>query len=234
MVLSLRNSESFFKKELSKKEEDFQLFESLQEGIPLKNKIPHICMGRNIYLIDYENVPTIPKAISQDADSITFIFIGKNQKVSFEKKTAVMDLNSNYYFINMDKTMKNYLDIFMSCWIGSMISIYTPKSIRIVSHDKGFQSTIEVVRVLGFDDIEYLDFVQECTLSKDKIKKIILDAGLCYGGKTMKFKSYKSTLKKMHPQWTDEDCTAFFKKATKLSYIRERTIGNILFLEILI
>ena len=229
-IVNLRKENEEREKELEK----YRDFSRIDKGIPLKNKIPSVCTDKNVYLIDYENIGTIPKAISEDLDSVSFVFVGNQQKESEQKKRQWIDTGKNFYFINMDKTMHNYLDIFLSCWVGAMISTYAPKSIRIVSKDKGFTAVIEATKVLGFMDIDYLNLQPKTEYRKDFIVKNLKDLLIVSTSKTISMKKFRAFLKKKYTQWTVDDVNAFIDKATELKLIKVRKIDKQFFVDILI
>lgn len=232
IIYKITHKTDLEKKEIEEKLKEYENVLDFQSGIPLKNKISNICAGKNIYMIDYENVNTIPKAILKDSGSIIFVFIGNMQKESAKKRMNLLDITSNYYFVNMDKTMHNYLDIFMSCWVGAIISTYTPASIRIISKDKGFSALIEAAKTLGFMDIDYYILNQEYSMSATFIRKTIKDVSLVFASKTVEAKQFRNVLKTIHPDWSPDEINFFFNRATELSYIKFRKVGNKRYIDI--
>jgi len=220
--------------ERQKQLEKYEDFSRIDKGFPLKNRIPNICANKNIFLIDYENVGTIPKAISEDSESVVFVFIGNKQKESEHRKRQQIDTGNNFYYINMDKTMHNYLDIFMSCWIGAIISTYPPKSIRILSKDKGFTAVIEACKVLGFMDIDYLHLQIKAEFNKEFIIKNLKDMLLVSASRTIPMKKFKARLKRKYPQWTIDEVKLFISQAIEYKLIKVRKIEKQSFIDILI
>lgn len=207
-------------------------FSRIEHTIPLKNKIPNVCADKHIYMIDYENIGTIPKAISEDMAAIVFVFIGKTQKQSEFNKRQLIDTSNNFYFINMDKTMHNYLDIFMSCYVGAMISTYTPKSIRILSRDKGFSAVINATRAMGFMDIDYLVLESKLKFEKNFVMKNLKDILVLSSSSTVKMKQFKAILRKKYPQWTIDQMNLFIDTAKELKLIKVREINKITYVDI--
>lgn len=232
IIYKIANKTNIEKQEIEEKLKEYENVLDFQSGIPLKNKISNICAGKNIYMIDYENVNTIPKAILKDSGSIIFVFIGNMQKESAKKRMSLLDVTNNYYFVNMDKTMHNYLDIFMSCWVGAIISTYTPSSIRIISKDKGFTALIEAAKTLGFMDIDYYIIDQTFDMSDSFIMKNIKNVSLVFPSNTAEVKQFRNTLKKIHPDWSVDEMNFFLNRAAALNYIKYRKIGNKRYIDI--
>ncbi|MEG1300745.1 MAG: PIN domain-containing protein [Erysipelotrichaceae bacterium] len=203
------------------------LEKTYQENIPFKNKLPHLCAGKNLYLIDFENIGEIPHEITKDEKGIIFVFVGNHQKQTAKKQEISIDGKTQVYYIQMDKTMHNYLDIYLSCWVGGMISsAFLPKKIYLVSQDKGFAAIIEAAKVLGYADIDYYEWKENTPFEPVVIEKIIKNIAIVHPSNSMSFKTFKMEIRKNEPKFSQQEVSNFIETAKDLHLIEIIKMGK--------
>ncbi len=204
--------------------------EEIKEKNPKENfsapiKVMNNVDGKKLYVIDFENVGVIPRDIARDKNSVALVFVGNQQNKSVKAKHALID-SSNCYFIYLDRTKKNYLDNYLSCYVGAILSKYTPESIKIVSKDRDFEALIDATKVLGYKNIEYYDLsANKIKFDEKQVKMQVKDTFILLGNFT-KLAEFRRALKKRHTEWTADDLNEFISQAKKLEYIRFNKINQ--------
>lgn len=187
-----------------------------------------IYKDRNIYLIDFENIPNIDKNIRNDINAYIFIFSGMNQHDKVNEIKRNYDICGSVQIIQLNKHEKNYLDCYLSCWIGNFISLYSPRTIFIVSRDKGYNGLIHAVKSFGFDDIGYYTTTSAATISNKQIKKLISATKIIYSdGFIKKSQLKKSIKKKLGPEVSGIELNDMIDKAVELNlitFVKEKNI----------
>ena len=107
--------------------------------------------GKNVCLFDFENSTILPKS-SSEKDAY-LVFEGSKQRGVVKKHYENSELGiSNLYVIEINGSGKNYLDFALLAVTGQL-SGKNPKSIKIYSNDKGYDSYIETMRRMVRADI---------------------------------------------------------------------------------
>lgn len=100
----------------------------------------------NLYLIDFENVGEsgLAGVSALGSDSIVTIFYGNNNKaLSFEKTVELVNCRAAVEFIKAEKAGKNYLDFWLSTYLGYLLGTGKKGNVLIISKDTGFDSLVD-------------------------------------------------------------------------------------------
>ncbi|PWJ12053.1 PIN domain-containing protein [[Clostridium] innocuum] len=187
-----------------------------------------IYKGKNIYLIDFENIPNIDKDIRSDTNAYIFIFSGIHQHDKVNEIMRSYDIHGLVQTIQLNKHEKNYLDCYLSCWIGNFISLYSPRTIFIVSRDKGYNGLIHAIKSFGFDNIGYYTTTSAATISDTQIKKLISASKIIYSDRLIKKSQLKKSIKKkLGPEVSGVELNDMIDKAVEMNlitFVKEKNI----------
>lgn len=214
----------------------FPLEKKKKEGdkfIPLKTKISSLCSNKVVYLVDFENVAKLPKEIVKDTEAIIFVFVGYYQKRKAENMSSRIDVGNNIHYIYMEKVAHNYLDIYLGCYLGAILSTYEPKEIKILSRDKGFYSLIDASKSLGYARISYFELKQKYTFNENEIERSLDYILLLEGSRIMEYKVFRKLLQKYNFTWVKEQVDAFISECNKRNCIKIKKVGDMEVIQII-
>lgn len=129
---------------------------------------------KEVWLVDYENCPYLPKCLSENSSENIACYVFANQTQNERLKKELRNLSTKA-FIDMIWTSqkgKNLIDIELSYYTGMINSMYTPTSIYIQSNDRGYESLIKASEDLGIFNIKSFRPLNEVLVVDSKCKSI--------------------------------------------------------------
>lgn len=108
---------------------------------------------KNVYLIDYENIPMLPSFITEDPKGVCYIFIGNLQRAKSETIDDLHQFAGLHYMIQVNRQHKNALDTLLSFYLGQIYSAFEPDNVFVVSNDSDYANLKQLA--LYYPNVHY-------------------------------------------------------------------------------
>lgn len=195
----------------------------------IKQKLRYDLDKKKVLLIDYENIPYLPKRLysTRESDLVCYIFFNKTQRKRLTEELKMIHPLTNIIQIQLEKSAKNFLDIGIGMYVGMINSLYDPECILIYSKDKGYHILTEMGNTIGITNIYNVEPEKTLPVEDNEIKRII---NRCKKDKVAKFaispKKFKKKLKFLFPKLQMDDINYVLSTSIENGWIQMIDLEN--------
>ena len=127
----------------------------IKETVNFNRKLNHNLNGKEIWMIDYENVCRLPDVLKENAENIVcYVFAANFQKNSLKRKIEEYKGKAVIETIITSKSTKNLNDLKIALYIGIIVTKFKPARIIIDSKDRDYSALFTALNELDIKNIE--------------------------------------------------------------------------------